>query len=435
MVPLIIPSHRLANLILHGIDWTLRQLGLRHSQTIEEVIYTVLITLIAMGLGWLARKIVVWIARKLLLIHKSAIDQDMLNQKIFSRCSHMIPPLVFLAMIPFAFETDPKTLHVIEKVVIVYSLITIGVAANAVLTFIWSRYDQRENNKNHPLRGILNVAQGIVWIVVVIISVSVVIDKSPAYLLTGLGAFAAALMLIFKDSILGLVAAVQLSQNDMLRLGDWIVVPNTPANGTVIDVSLTVVKVKNWDNTVVMLPPYTLVSTSFQNWRGMVSSGARRICRQVIVDNYTITPLTPALIEQIVAKYPEMKDYVNAAKGVPTKYNGATFGVNGTMETNLGLFRAYMCVYLTNHPEIAHDQQLLVRLMEADENGTPLQIYVFTSNINWTAYEAIQSEIFEHIAVASRDFGLSIYNTSDGSDIIVHQGPPEPSAPDTPDTP
>lgn len=180
-----------------------------------------------------------------------------------------------MALLPIALDGEGRWAQVLDRAVYVYAIAMFGVAVTAVFSFVWVRYDQHENTKKLPLKGILNVAKGIVWGIVVIVAVSVMVDKSPAVLLTGLGAFAAALMLIFKDSILGFVAGIQLSQNDMLRVGDWIVVPSTIANGIVTDVTLSVVKVLNWDNTTVMLPPYTLVSTSFQNWRSMSDSGVR----------------------------------------------------------------------------------------------------------------------------------------------------------------
>lgn len=425
--PLVIPTHHIANRIVDVINRILDLLGFEHHPLLQEIIYIVFIVAIGMTAGWMVRKILVWSIRKMLEIHDSQLGRDIISHKLITRASHMIPPLIFLTLIPVAFDAEPHTLDILERLVIIYALIATGVALNAMLVFAWSRYDERENTKNHPLRGILNVCQGIVWIVIVIIAISVLFDKSPAYLLTGLGAFAAALMLIFKDSILGFVAGIQLSQNDMLRVGDWIAVPSTNANGTVIDVTLTVVKVQNWDNTIVMLPPYTLVSTSFQNWRGMWDSGCRRIARQVFIDNSTIAPLADGEAEALVKQFPILKDFVDNYKGVV--YNPDKFAVNGTMDTNLGLFRAYMCLYLQQHPAISHDSQLLIRLMDPVQAGTPLQIYCFTNTTKWTAYEAIQSEIFEHIAAVAPAFGLMIFNEADGADLIIHQGSPVNAGP------
>lgn len=426
-ISLLIPSHRIADRIVDIINHILDLLGLEHQQVIQEIVYIVFIVAIGLTAGWLVRLFLVWVIRKLLEVRDSKLGREVIRQRLITRCSHMIPPLIFLSLIPVAFDADPHTLNVLERLVLVYALIATGMALNAIIGFVWNRYDEQENTKNHPLRGILNVTQGLVWIVVVIVAISILLDKSPAYLLTGLGAFAAALMLIFKDSILGFVAGIQLSQNDMLRVGDWITVPSTIANGVVIDVTLTVVKVQNWDNTIVMLPPYTLVSTSFQNWRGMWDSGCRRIARQIYIDNSTIRRLEAGEADAIAKQFPALQGFVANNKG--TVYDPGKFVVNGTVDTNLGLFRAYLCLYLGQHPEISKESQLLIRLMEPVEQGTPLQIYCFTATTKWTAYEAIQSEIFEHIAAVAPKFGLMIFNEADGSDLIVHQGAPVKAGP------
>lgn len=340
----IVPSHKVATWLLSTIDGGLDSIGLTHDKTIEEIIYVCIIVAVAVLIGWVLRRIILFISRKWVSLHDTEMSHELINQRVLTHCSHVIPPLVILGLLPFAFDTKSQLLHIIEIALTVYTLIVTAIAINAVLTFIWTRFDKQENTKNLPLKGILNVGKGLVWIIVAIISISVIVDKSPAALLTGLGAFAAALMLIFKDSILGFVAGIQLSQNDMLRVGDWIVVPSTIANGIVVDVSLSAVKVQNWDNTIVTLPPYTLVSTSFQNWRGMSDSGYRLISRSVIFDCDTITQCTPELITAITTEFPEVKSYVAKLQASgKNEYDPGLATVNGTIETNLGLFRAYMC--------------------------------------------------------------------------------------------
>lgn len=420
----IVPSHAIASMIMKMVDGIMDLLGLEHFRKLEEILYTVVVVTVALAIGWALRRVIVFVVRKFIAIKHTAAGDELLEQHTVTKCSHIIPPLILMGLIPFAFETDPGTYRFIMHVLVVYTLCAFAIGVNAIITFIWTRFDKQRNTENHPLRGIMNVAHGLVWIVIVIIGVSILVDKSPMALLGGLGAFAAALMLIFKDSILGFVAGIQLSNNDMLRVGDWIVVPSTPANGTVEDVTLTVVKVRNWDNTLIMLPPYTLVSTSFQNWRGMKDSGARRISRSVLIDNATIVPPTAELIGRIEEKFPAMKEYIDSrrqmlADGKGNEYNPGRGTVNGSIETNLGLFRAYICQYLIAHPKIAKDQDMIIRTLEANENGTPLQIYCFTTDFAWIAYEAVQSEMFEHIAAVAPVFGLTIFNTSDGDSIEV----------------
>ncbi len=306
----VIPSHDFAVWLLGIVDKVLDFLGLSHDKTVEEIIYTAVILGVSILIGVIVKNIALFVVKKLVALRHGEVSRELLAQKMFSRCAHFIPPLVFLCLIPFAFTSDHHLLTWILRIAGVYLLITIAVAICAVFEFAWNHFNDHDNHKNLPLKGILNIGRGIVWIVVSIIAVSILIDKSPMTLLAGLGAFAAALMLIFKDSILGFVAGIQLSNNDMLRVGDWIVVPSTIANGIVVDVTLTVVKVRNWDNTIVMLPPYTLVSTSFQNWRGMQDSGYRLFNRSIYIDQATIQPATDQMLDQVVKTYPLMEEFV-----------------------------------------------------------------------------------------------------------------------------
>lgn len=411
----VIPSHQLATWLLTTIDSFLDKLGLSHDKTIEEIIYASLIICVAMLIAWLLRKIILFISKKLVKLRNSELCSDLLQHKVLTHVSHIIPPLVVLALIPFAFPPRSTILHIIEKILFAYTTVMAVIAVNAVLTFIWTRYDKEENTRNLPLKGILNVCKGIAWIVGVIVLVSVLIGKSPGALLAGLGAFAAVLSLIFKDTLLGFVAGIQLAENDMLRVGDWIVVPSTIANGICIDVSLTAVKVRNWDNTIVTLPPYTLVSTSFQNWRGMSESGYRLIDDKLLIDCDTVVPATPEIIEKVKA-LPGMSDFIAKVEKSGDFYDPGVAVVNGTISTNLGLFRAYLCAYLLNHPLVGKDQQILVNTTAPTPEGLPLQIYCYTTTA-WTAYEAVQSDILEHATSMAPIFGIGIYNSPAGKNV------------------
>lgn len=420
----LIPSHDIAQWLLGIVKTICDAIGLGHDPQVEQIVYVVLICAFAIVLAYIIRRVVIFIVRKMIKLKKTDFGTELLNRKVVTRCSHIITPIVILALIPFAFDHDSSLLRVMQRILYIYMTVMFGVGCNAVIGFIWYNYNSHANKENHPLKGVMNVAKGIVWIIITIICLSIIINKSPMALLGGLGAFAAALMLIFKDSILGFVAGIQLSSNDMLRVGDWIVVPSTIANGVVIDVSLTVVKVQNWDNTIIMLPPYSLVSTSFQNWRGMSDSGVRQIDRSVIIDNTSIVPATDELITAMVAKYPLLKEFVDKRQadikaGKSMVFNGGVAPVNGTLDTNLGLYRAYLCRYLLNHPAISNDNNIIVRLMTPDANGTPLDIYCFTATTDWLAYEAIRSQLFEHIAASSADFGLRIFNATYNGQITV----------------
>ncbi|WP_289741139.1 mechanosensitive ion channel domain-containing protein [uncultured Duncaniella sp.] len=425
----LIPSNRVAQWLLVHIHHLLDAVGLKKNQTIEEVIYAAIIVCIALFIGWAIRNIVLYGVRKFMLMRHSTVGKELIDHKVLSRCSHIIPPLVLLALLPFAFTSETALRVIVLRGLLIYTVVVVCRAICTVTKFIWLRFDETRNSKNLPLGGILDTAVGIIWFIAVIICISIVVNKSPVNLLTGLGAFAAVLMLVFKDSILGLVAGLQLSQNDMLRVGDWIVVPSTIANGIVIDVNLTAVKVQNWDNTIVTLPPYTLVSTSFQNWRGMTESGCRQIARSVIIDSDTIVPATKEMISEITGKYPIIKAYIDKIDSLGhNDYNPGLAVVNGTNQTNLGIFRAYMCQWLLNNPAIRSDEQILVRLMPPTGEGIPLQIWCFTATTNFTAYEAIQSAVFEHVAVTAIDFGLRLFNDPSGTDVTTVTLTPPASA-------
>nr|MBD5377669.1 mechanosensitive ion channel [Bacteroides sp.] len=416
MIPCeIIPSHTVAVWMMRHINQLLGWVGLQNNMLAIQIVYVAAVVAAGYLLGMVVRLAVVYAARKVVHVRHSTMAQEILNQHVLEHCSHVIPPLVIMALIPIALSSSPLSTWLM-RIVVVYTIITFVIAINAILKLIWNRYNEHDNTRNLPLKGILITVEGILWLIALIIAVSVIVDKSPTTLLAGLGAFAAALMLIFKDSILGFTAGIQLALNDMVHVGDWIVVPSTPANGTVIDVSLTTVKIQNFDNTIITCPPYTLVSTSFQNWRGMTQSGCRRIARNVIFEFSSVKPVTQDQVSAIAEKLPLLQGFVKQAQPTPT-FDPGTAVVNGTIDTNLGLFRAYMCQYILTQPQFNHDAQVLVRVMDPSNYGMTVQIYCFTATTAWTAYEAIQSALFEHITAIAPIFGLVIYNSPSSTDI------------------
>lgn len=440
----LIPSHAIGVWLLSIIHKILDFFGLEHSPHLEDAVYILIVVALSLAIGWVVKKAVVWLMRKFVQMRKSEIGQEILDQKIITSCSHIIPPLVLLGLVPIAFESTNKGIGFFERLVGAYTIIAFGVGLTAIARFIFYRYNKYQNTKGLPLKGILNITLGVLWAVLVIISVAIVVDKSPAYLLTGLGAFAAALMLIFKDSILGFTAGIQMSQNDMLHVGDWIVVPGTPANGIVKDVTLSAVKIQNFDNTYVTVPPYTLVSTSFQNYRGMKVSGCRRFNRTLIIDYTTVVPLTQQIIDAVLKVHPEMKTFVDTVRA-SGKLIAADPGIrplNGSLETNLGFFRAYCTNYLLNSPWVNSESQILVRVLDPTDNGLPLDIYAFAITTDWNEYEAIQSAIMEHFCTAMSEFQLGIFNegayditldsTTPGAKPQDLKMDPVPTYPDTP---
>lgn len=396
-------------------------IGLGDDPHAQEVLYVIIIVALALSLGYGLRKLVLFVTARLPLFKQHRWGQHMAELHTLESCTHFIAPLVFLGLVPFAFTSGEKTLIYLERFALVYLIITMAVAFCAVLKLEWVVFNDVRNTKNLPLKGILNVCRGIVWIIAVILIAATLLDKSPMSLLAGLGALSAAILLIFRDSILGLVATLQLSSNDMIRVGDWVVVPGTPVNGTVLDVTLSAVKVKNWDNTTTMLSPYKLVSGSFQNYRGMIESGARRIESCIYVDPVTVAATTPELFASIVKKYPIMQKAVEAA----TASDGLALTqdpLQSGMATNLGLYRAYAYAYLRSHPRIAQDQDLLVNLQDETEFGVPVRFYCFSNITKWVVYEQIHDEVLEHFYAVAPDFGLSLCNFSNYNNTVTLAG-------------
>lgn len=422
----VIPTNRVAEWLLAFIRGAFDTVGLDKKHRFDEIVYFAVVIVIAVFIAWLTRKVMIWILRKVIAIRDSELAKELETAHTVSRCTHIIPPLVLMSFLPLAFQGD-EILHAITlRALWVYFTITFGWGLNAIITFAWLRFDRKENTQKHPLRGILGTAHGIVWIVVAIISVSIIVDKSPGYLLTGMAALSAAMMLIFKDSILGFVSGIQLSMNDMLRVGDWIDVPSVNANGIVEDVSLTVVKVRGWDNTIIMLPPYTLVSTSFQNYRGMYDMGRRRIEQSFLIDVATIAVPTADQLTSLSNDFPIIKDFIDNSlklqqQGKGPLFNGGDTPINGTIETNLGLFRAYLCLYLQQHENISMKEYLMVNILSPTPQGVPLRIYCFTEGdaIYWLKFEAIQSQIMEHVMLVASRFGLRIYNAMSGNKLEI----------------
>ena len=297
-----------------------------------------------------------------------------------------------------------------------------AIALTTFVTAVYKNFDVVRNKKNMPLRGIAQLIKGAIWILTAIIIISIIVNRSPVTLIAGLSAFAAVLMLVFKDSILGVVAGVQLSDNDMLREGDWIKVDGTTANGTVKEVSLVSVKVLNWDNTITTLPPYSLITGSFQNYRNMKDVDRRRIMRTYNIDADSIRFADEEIFES-VGNLPGMKEFI--ATKISQRDAGKTENiinsaglVNGTIETNLGLLRAYLGMYLNNHPYIDEKCTCFVNVLEQTPNGIPLQVYCFTATSDWINYECIQSEIFEHIAAVLPYFKLYTFENPSGRDSV-----------------
>ena len=284
---------------------------------------------------------------------------------------------------------------ILGRIDIVYLTIVGVMICNSLLMMFLDYYSHTDKSRNRPLKALVQAVQVALVFIGGIVCIAVLIDKSPKALLTGLGASAAVLMLVFKDSILGFVAGVQLSQNNMIRIGDWVQMPDSSANGTVEEITLNTVKVRNWDNTITTIPPYTLVSTPFKNWRGVQESGGRRVDKMLYLDMRSIEVCTPDMVDEIRKNIPLMKDLKPL-----------------DMPTNSQLYRIYIEKYLRSHPVVAQDLDLIIAQRQPGQFGLPVEVYFFLTDKVWNEFETIQSDIFDHLIAMSSEFGLKMYQLS-----------------------
>ena len=399
-----------------------------HLQDDKELfifVYAVLVFIISFGIGLMLQWIVVKIGTRFSRHVKNDIYNNLVGDKFFTRICRLIPAIIFLIFIQFTLAAHASLSAWLTRLTIAYMVILVAVALCSLADVAWIHIDNRENKKKLPLKGIVSLTKGIIWIVAIIIIVALLVNRSPASLLAGLGAFAAVLMLVFKDSILGVVAGVQLSENDSLHVGDWIKVGD--ANGMVQEVTLTQVKVLNWDKTVTTVPPYSLISGGFTNMRPMQESGTRRVERCYLIDADSVVPTTEEMLDEF-AKIPLLTDWITkkraqkAAGKVEDVFNSEGL-VDGSIETNLGVFRAYVVLYLRNNPNVYQNREGMnlqfVSTLPQTSAGIPLQLYFFTSTSKWVEYEAIGASVFEHIAVMLYRFKLYTFEYPTGRDTIL----------------
>lgn len=349
----------------------------------------------AIGLNLIIQFLFRWISEKSSRFKKSRWYGPLIKRKIAHHLILLIPCALLYVLPYLFFEKESGMIRFLHRADIIYALVVIIRIINAIMFSFLDFYSKTDKNKSHPLKGLVQGLQVIIYFVGGIIIVAIAINKSLTVLLTGLGASAAVLMLIFKDSILGFVAGVQLSQNKMIRLGDWIQMPDGTANGTVEEITLNTVKVRNWDNTLTMIPPYTLVSTPFKNWRGMQESGGRRADKCIFLDLNSLMVCTDEMIEKIRQDLPLMAD---------NKEDNAR-----EILTNVQLYRLYIERYLWHHPDVNQALDIIVTQKESTAYGLPIEVYFFTKEKAWAVYERKQSDIFDHIMTIAPDFGLRIY--------------------------
>ena len=388
---------------------------------LDQMMVFALLLLVAFGMDFICRFILLRVVTALVKRTRVTWDDILLDRSVLVHLSRMVAPLVLSITLPMAFDgVQSMTLTLIGRLCHILILVTFLSFVNSLLKAIYTVYSAQERFRDRPLKGLLQTVQVALWFVGGIVVIALLLDKSPLSLLAGLGASAAVLMLIFKDSIMGVVSGVQLSANDMLKVGDWIAMPKYGADGTVIEVTLNTVKVRNWDNTITTIPPYLLVSDSFQNWRGMTESGGRRVKRSVNIDMNSVRFCTPQMLD----KYRRIKllaDYIDQTEQVIKAYNAEqeidnSVLVNGRRQTNLGVFRAYLSAYLHNLPGVRDDMTLLVRHLQPTDHGIPIELYFFTRTTEWGAYEKIQADVFDHLLAIVPEFDLCVFQSPTGAD-------------------
>lgn len=322
---------------------------------------------------------------------KSKILQGRLFRYIF----YILPGIVLYYLLPYLEAIESKTMLIITtRLCVVYIIGCILFAINALLLTFYDIYRTKDKQRSRPMKALIQIFQVILFFVGGIVIVSVLINKSPTVLFAGLGASAAVLMLIFKDTILGFVAGVQLSANDMLRIGDWIQLSDDSANGIVQEITLNTVKIQNWDNTISTVPPYTLATTTFKNWRGMQESGGRRVDKTIKLDVNTLKFCSNEMIAHIRKEIPLMNDIGP---------------MDNTMPTNIQLYRIYIERYLCSHPIVNKNLDLIISQKEHTQYGVPIEVYFFLSDKVWNEFEQIQSDIFDHLLVMVKEFDLKLY--------------------------
>ena len=368
------------------------------ANTFDEMIIAALLVILAIGLDYLCQAIFVGSMKKLAQHTHYQWDSLLLKRKVVHHLVHTIPGILVYALLPLAFIRGKGLLLLSQKICAVYIVFALLLAINGFILVFLDMYNMRQVNKNRPIKGFMQVLQVLLFFIGGIVIIAILIGKSPASLFAGLGASAAILMLVFKDTILGFVAGIQLSANDMLRPGDWITVPGSNANGIVQEITLNTVKIQNFDNTISTIPPYTLVNASFQNWRGMVESGGRRVMKSIFLDLNTIKFCTPDMLNTFRKEIPLLADY---------KPN------EGVTPTNSQMFRVYVEKYLTSLPVVNTDLDLIISQLQSTEYGVPIQIYFFSRNKIWKEYERIQSDIFDHFFAMVPKFELKVYQYSE----------------------
>lgn len=380
------------------------------------------LALVAAFGSWVTRSILLRVVRRIVEASPARWDDAFAARGVLRRLAHVVPALIVLAGITSIPDIPDRLDAIIGNAARAYIVLTIALSLSNLFSALGDVYAMDpERARNRPIKGYLQVAKLVVFLFAAVLGIAALIDRSPLLLLSGVGAMTAVVLLVFKDTILSLVASIQLSYNDMLRVGDWIEMPSMGADGDVVDIALNTVKVQNFDKTIVTIPTYRLIEDSFTNWRGMEDSGGRRIKRAIPIDQSTVRFLDQDMQARL-SRFALLSDHFKRKREELAEWNQALGEpgkdpVNRRRLTNLGCFRAYAVAFLRAHPRIDADKSLMVRQLEPTPAGLPLELYCFTNTTRWVDYEGIQSDIFDHLLAILPEFGLAVFQQPAGTDI------------------
>lgn len=368
----------------------------------------------------IARRLIVRILHEIAKRTETTWDDVMVERRVFHRLAYLAPAILIHSLMPNMLANYETWTLLLQGALKIYMVLIVIIVLDAFFNALIDIYQNFEIAKFKPIKGYIQIMKIVIYLIAGIIIISILINKSPVYLLTGLGAISAVLMLIFKDTLLGFVASIQLSSNDMLRPGDWITMSKFGADGTVVDINLTTVKIENFDKTITTVPTYSLISDAFQNWRGMQESGVRRIKRSVIINMNSVKFCTPEMLENF-KKIHLINAYITETQQQLESHNASkdidnTVLVNGKRQTNLGVFRAYLQAYLNNNEYLSKENTIIVRQLQPTEKGLPIEIYAFSNILEWDKYEDLISDIFDHVLAVVPQFDLQIFQNPSGSD-------------------
>ena len=366
---------------------------------------------------YITEKIILTLLTRMFRKTSTDLDDILVNRNVFNRLAYLVPALIFYN---FAYAA-PQFTEIIQRASLSLMALSGLLVINAFLSALSDIYEKTKYSERMHIKSYIQITKLIVNILGVVVIVAILIDKNVVWLLSGLGAMTAVLLLIFKDTILSLVASLQISSNDLFKIGDWIEAPQFGADGDVIDIALHAVKIQNWDKTISIIPTHKLIDSAFRNWRGMSESGGRRIKRSLFIDMNSIRLCTEELLEKFT-HFELLKDYIEqktkevADHNKSNSINTAEL-INGRRLTNVGTFRAYIEAYLRNNSKIHPEMTFLIRQLEPTARGLPIQIYVFTNDTDWVRYEGIQADIFDHFLAIIPEFGLKVFQSPTGKDL------------------